>query len=203
MILLPLLAIPGIAGAEWFTDLYAGIASTPGADVTIESFPSFNATRGVSFGNSLAVGARGGHWFLWEGLGANLGLAADVSHFRADGDNVKTSLIPLSFLGMLRIPVLKNKEFPQGRIQPYAALGWTFVFYDITVDFRPEANKEDRGLTFGWDGRLGLAWQFHKHVGLFGEYRYTNFEINPAFDLDRIKTTLETQHWLFGISYRY
>jgi hypothetical protein len=42
---------------------------------------------------------------------------------------------------MLRIPLLENRDFPRGRIQPYAALGIGIFFYDISVAFRPDAFK--------------------------------------------------------------
>jgi hypothetical protein len=204
--LLVLLKTPGITEAEWFTDLYAGIAQAPKTDVTADIFrypaPSISVTRSVSFDNSLAIGARGGYWFdrfHW------LGLAADLSYFKADGNGVETSVIPLSLLVMLRIPLLENKDFPHGKLQPYAALGGGLFFYDISVDFRPDASKElgDSGPIPGLDARAGLTWQFHKHVGLFGEYRYTYFEIDHAYSAEGIKTNLGTHHWLLGISYRY
>jgi len=203
---LVLLLTPGITQAEYFTDLYAGIANTSGADVTADIFrypaPTLNVTKSVSLDNSIAVGARGGYWF--DGFHW-LGLAADVSYFKADGNGVETTIIPISFLVMLRIPLLANKDFPHGRIQPYAALGGGLFYYDISVDFRPDASKElnDSGPVPGLDARVGLTWQFHKHIGLFGEYRYTYVEIDHSYTAEGIQTNLGTHHWLFGVSYRY
>lgn len=197
---------PGITKAEWFTDLYAGIAHTPETNVTADIFrypsPSISVTKSVNFDSSFTVGARGGYWF--EGLHW-FGLAADLSYFKVDGNGVKTTVIPLSFLAMLRIPLLENKDFPYGRIQPYVALGGGFFFHDVSVDFRPEAPKElsDGGPIPGLDVRAGITWQFHKHLGLFGEYRYTYFEIDHAYSAEGIKTNLGIHHWLLGASYRY
>jgi hypothetical protein len=201
-----LFVTPEITEAEWFTDIYAGIADTPATDVTVDIFrypaPPINVTKSVSFDSSLEVGARGGYWF--DGFHW-FGLAADLSYFKADGNGVKTSIIPLSFLAMFRLPTFENKDFPHGRLQPYAAVGWGFFFHDISLDFQPEASKElsDSGPIPGLDARLGLTWLFHKHAGLFGEYRYTYFEMDQGYQPDGIEAKLGTHHWLLGVSYRY
>jgi opacity protein-like surface antigen len=64
----------------------------------------------------------------------------------------------------------------------------------------------------GFDVRAGLAWQFHKHWAIFGEYRYTDVKIDftqgdflaifSGTD-ESTKTHLKSNHFLAGISYRF
>jgi opacity protein-like surface antigen len=57
----------------------------------------------------------------------------------------------------------------------------------------------------------GLAWQPTNHLAIFGEYRYTSFDVD--FDTTnsflfptangRVETTIRSDRILFGISYRF
>ncbi len=82
------------------------------------------------------------------------------------------------------------------------------------ADFRPALSETVSGtsLDIGVDLRAGIAWQFQKHLALFGEYRYTNFSADLentdvlyglAGSKDTIQTRLATNHFLIGISYRF
>jgi opacity protein-like surface antigen len=115
---------------------------------------------------------------------------------------------------MLRWPFLKNQCFPKGRIQPYVGIGSGFFLSVSNVDFRPTLPKTVSGTSFdvGLDLRAGIAWQFHKHLALFGEYRYTDFSndleqtdilYGLAGTKETIKTQLATNHFLVGASYRF
>ncbi len=210
---------PAQVSAEVFIDVYGGVAFTGSGDVTFErvTFPLFgpvtteSATRKVDSGSSPTMGIRGGYWLEsvpW------LGWAIDVSYFEADGDNVDITMVPLSFLLMLRWPLLTSDEFPKGRLQPYLGIGPGLFFVDLTGDFTPTFPQkvDDFDLGAGLDLRSGLAWQFHPRFALFGEYRFTHFssesDPEPPFPLglgtvESVETTLSTHHFLAGVSFRF
>ncbi|KPK20786.1 MAG: hypothetical protein AMK69_23295, partial [Nitrospira bacterium SG8_3] len=106
--------------------------------------------------------------------------------------------------------------FPKGKLQPYAGVGPGYFFTDSRVNFRPTLQDRVSGSSgeIGFDVRAGLAWQFHKHWAIFGEYRYTDVKIDfrqdDSFAIlslsgteESIKTQLKTNHYLLGISYRF
>ena len=209
---------PSTVSAERFVDLYGGVAFTASDDVSAKSvnFPIFgtvtteSATRRVDFGSSPTMGIRGGYWLEsvpW------LGGAIDVSYFEADGDNVDITVVPLSFLLMLRWPLLTSDEFPKGRLQPYLGIGLATFFADLTADFTPTVSQkvDDFAIEAGLDLRSGLAWQFHPRFALFGEYRFTHFsrelDPKPPFlgfgTVEIVETTLSTHHFLGGVSFRF
>jgi opacity protein-like surface antigen len=209
---------PAQALAEGFIDLYGGGASTPNADVdaSISSsslgFVSTESHTGkVDFGSSYTLGARAGCWF--EKI-PYVGIAGDLSYFKAENKTTEIHVVPISLLLMLRWPLFKNQDFPKGRIQPYVGIGPGFFLSVSNVDFRPTLSKTVSGISYnvGLDLRAGIAWQFLKHLALFGEYRYTNFNIDLeetdilygfAGTKEAMKTQLTTNHFLVGISYRF
>jgi opacity protein-like surface antigen len=209
---------PAQALAEGFIDIYGGWASTRDADVDVSisssglGFVSTESdTEKVDFGSSYTLGARVGYWF--EKL-PYVGIAGDLSYFRAEDKTTEIHVVPISLLLMLRYPLFKSEKFPNGRIQPYAGIGPGFFLSVSDVDFRPTLPKTLSGTSFdvGLDLRAGIAWQFHKHLALFGEYRYTDFSIDLeqtdilyglAGTKETMKTQLSTNHFLIGISYRF
>jgi opacity protein-like surface antigen len=209
---------PAQALAEGFIDIYGGWASTRDADVDVSisssglGFVSTEShTENVDFGSSYTLGARAGGWF--EKL-PYVGIAGDASYFKAENKTTEIHVVPISLLLMLRYPLFKSEKFRHGRIQPYAAVGPGFFLSVSDVDFQPTLPKTVSGTSFdvGLDLRAGLAWQFHKHLALFGEYRYTDFSIDLeqtdilyglAGTKETMKTQLTTNHFLIGISYRF
>jgi len=209
---------PAHALAEGFIDIYGGEASTQAADVDVSISSSglgFVSTKShtekVDFGSSFTLGARAGYWF--EKL-PYVGIAGDLSYFKAEDKAAEIHVVPLSLLLMLRWPLFKNQDFPKGRLQPYVGIGPGFFFSVTKVDFRPTLPKTFSGTSFdvGLDLRAGIAWQFQKHLALLGEYRYTDFSIDLeqtdilygfAGTKETMKTQLATNHFLIGISYRF
>jgi len=207
-----------LANAEGFLDFYGGEASTQGTDVDVSISSSglgFVSTKRhtekVHFDSSFTLGARVGYWF--EKL-PYVGIAGDLSYFKAEDKTAEIHVVPLSLLLMVRWPLFKTQDFPKGRLQPYAGIGPGFFFSDSKVDFQPALPKTVSGSSFdvGLDLRAGLSWQFHKHWGIFGEYRYTDFSIDLentdilyglAGTKETMKTQLTTNHFLVGISYRF
>ena len=210
--------VPPIALAEWSTDFHFGRARTRDAGVDVEIFSSSwglvrvrSATEKVDFTTSLAFGGRIGYWF--ENL-RWLGLALDLSFFEAKDETVDITSIPLSLLLMLRWPLLKAEEFPNRRLQPYAGIGPGFFYSYSKVDFGSRLPETVSGYSsdLGVDVRGGIAWQFHKHMAMFGEYRYTHVSIEFdqtdilygfAGNRETLDTTVKTNHFLIGISFRF
>lgn len=209
---------PAQALAEGFIDIYSGWASTRDADIDVSisssnlGFVSIEShTEKVDFGSSYSLGARVGYWFEKFPY---IGIAGDLSYCEAENKTVEIHVVPISLLLMLRWPLFKNPCFPKGRIQPYVGIGPGFFLSVSNVDFRPTLPKTVSGTSFGvgLDLRAGIAWQFHKHLALFGEYRYTDFsndleQTDILYGLvgtkETIKTQLATNHFLVGVSYHF
>jgi opacity protein-like surface antigen len=157
------------------------------------------------------MGGRLGYWFEklpW------LGVSLDLSYFKAEGEKAEFDVIPLSLLLMLRLPLFKSEEFPNGRIQPYGAIGPGLFSYYAKADFQPTLPEKISAydVDIGLDLRAGLSWQFHRNWAIFGEYRYTAVKIDftqgdflPIFSGsdESAETHLKTNHFLLGISYRF
>ena len=102
---------------------------------------------------------RGGYWFdsvSW------VGVAGDVSFFEAEAHHVRFRIVPVSLLVMLRVPLLVTDEIPGGRLQPNK----------VAV----------RSVEAGFDAHLGLLWQFHRHFGVFAEYRFTHLPMDGSHE---------------------
>jgi opacity protein-like surface antigen len=209
---------PAQALAEGFIDIYGGWASTRDADVDVSISSSSlgfvhteSHAQKIDFGSSYTLGARAGGWF--EKL-PYVGIGGDLSYFKAENETTEIHVVPISLLLMLRYPLFKSEKFRHGRIQPYVGIGPGIFLSVSNVDFRPTVPKTISGTSFdvGLDLRAGIAWQFHKHLALFGEYRYTDFSIDLeqtdilyglAGTKETMNTQLTTNHFLIGISYRF
>lgn len=206
---------PTIIRAEWLADIYLGAAITDVSEVKVETyFPRESASERTSYDTSFTFGGRIGYWLDFFHY---LGFAADLAYFQADSKKVDFSIVPFSTLFMFRWPLLTSEDYPHGKIQPYLGGGPSIIYYDMSVDFRPAVSEKvsDWGFENGWDFRAGLLWQFHRNLSIFGEYRYTHYEINykdkteewilgfePRTRL-KVETTLDTHHFLTGISFRF
>jgi hypothetical protein len=192
---------PRPASAEWFLDIYGGVSITDDADVTVRGGTTFDDK--VEFDTEGMGGARIGVWL--EGL-RWLGFAADVSYFApaGQGSTVETRLevVPLSPLVMFRLPLLDSPQFPNGRLQPYLAVGPSFFLTSVKVDV-PGLGEESSDWQFevGFDTRAGITFMITPGFGTFAEVRYTAFSTNPGgrsteFDI-------ETIHVAGGITIRW
>lgn len=204
------------ASAEWFVDVYGGIAMVEDTTVTGTITSAFgsvqSAAENVSFDTAPSLGVRGGYWFREPKY---LGLAGDLSYFRADGDNVVASTTGLSLMLIGRLPLFESEDYPNGRLQPYAAIGFGYFSSSVTADLRPALSRELEisGGSVGLDARAGVAFQISKLIAVFVEYRYTSFEVdieeeNTFFLVfpggsERISMDLTAQHYLAGVSFRF
>ena len=216
-----LIAAPANAGSEGFVDLYLGAAGNWSADVNVSETTSAGKTSAaatIDLTSSTAVGLRDGAWhptYDWIGMGIDLG------YFQADGPGVDITAFPMTLLLALRAPLFPTADRPGGRLQPYAMAGASFYITDITVrldgmggsSFQsswpwPNTSKD---MVVGPYLAAGLAWQPTKHLAIFGEYRYTSFDLD--FDTTnsflfptangKVETTIRSDRILFGISHRF
>ena len=205
----------GVSRAEWFGDLYGGIAFSERttADFSNNLTGTF-ASVPFDIGGSAVVGARGGRWW------GPFGLAADVSYFKRKASNGTIDVIPISALVLLRAPLYKSEDHPDGRLQPYAGGGLSFVVGNASMpSVAPGIEAVDKfRADFGFDVRAGVAWRFTKRVGLFSEYRFTavNFGFTDrkclqascpskiATDITaETKVSMVTHQILFGLRYTF
>lgn len=218
------LATPAVAWAEWFADLYLGAAVTESADLEITApavAPGVTIVfQDVEFDTSLEYGGRVGHWF--EAVPV-LGLGLDLSHFEPDigrqdvtatvigADTlarIDASITILSVDVMLRWGFLATPELPRGRLQPYVTVGPAVVFSRIrdTTTLDPP-RQSDSDTSVGVKVGTGLAWQLHRAVAVFGEYRFTRFSarfrVSDHGASETIDADVSTHHVVGGVSFRF
>src|SRR5512137_449465 len=219
------------ASAEWFTDLFAGLSFTRDHDLKLNDQGIGQGTyESVEFDRSLAWGGRAGRYF--DSL-PFLGLGLDFFRFYPDIGGQSVQLRGCFFPGgcgtgrggigsldvettsvsvdlMLRLPLFKSTDAPQGRVQPYVAVGPPFFITTITPrntrNFRN--HDDDTDYSFGFKAAAGVAVQVFSNLALFGEYRFTHVspevELHDAnFNRTTLRTDLDTHSALVGISARW
>ena len=219
------------ASAEWFADLYAGESFTRDHDLKLNDQGIGQGTyESVEFDRSLAWGGRFGRYFDTVPF---VGLAVDFFRFYPDIGGQSVNLRGCFFPGgcgagrggtgsldvettavsldlMLRLPLLKSTDAPQGLVQPYLAVGAPFFVTTITPrnthNFRN--HDDDTDYSFGFKAAAGVAVQVYKNLALFGEYRFTH--VSPEVELHdaslnrtTLRTELDTHSALLGISARW
>ena len=235
MLALALVASVGLgsrpAAAEWFADVFAGLSFTHDHDLTLDDRGIGRGVyENVEFDRSLAWGGRAGRYF--DSL-PFVGLAVDFFRFSpylspqsvhlrgcffpggcgtgqggTGSFDVETSALSVDL--MLRLPLLKSAAAPQGRVQPYLAVGPPLFITTITpVRTRSFRNHDDdTDYSFGVKAAAGVAIQVYQSLALFGEYRFTH--VSPEVELRdanlnpiTLRTDLDTHSALVGISARW
>jgi opacity protein-like surface antigen len=219
------------AAAEWFADLYAGLSFTRDHDLKLNDSGIGQGTyESVEFERSLAWGGRAGRYF--DSL-PFLGVAVDFFRFYPDIGGQSVQLRGCFFPGgcgtgrggigfvevqttsvsldlMLRLPLLRSADAPQGLVQPYLAVGPPLFITTVTPrntrNFRN--HDDDTDLSIGFKLAGGVAVQVYKNLALFGEYRFTH--VSPEVELrdanlhrTTLRTDLDTHSALLGISARW
>ncbi len=206
------------AAAEWFADAYLGGSHTSASNNRFQI--AGTTVRDLEDSDvSTPGGVRLGYWFerySW------VGLALDFSVFDPNFDDTATSpgptfedvtlgVRPLSALIMVRLPLRKSPEFPMGRLQPYIGVGpglfWTTLSEPAGSTVLPPAVLEDMSLDLGIDLRAGVTALIRSWVGIFLEYRYTQFkstlDSETGSGLVKYEPTLRTNYALFGVTFRF
>ena len=216
-----LMAAQANAGDDGFLDLYVGVAKNNKEDINVSETTSAgitSAAASIDLSSSTEFGIRFGAWhpaYNWVGLGMDLG------YMQADGPGVDITAFPFTLLFGLRAPLFPTAERPGGRLQPYAMAGVSFYITDVSVHLDGMGGSSYQ-LSWPWPNTsvdkvvgpylaAGLAWQTTKSLAIFGEYRYTSFDVD--FDTTnslffptrngRVETTVKNDRILFGISHRF
>ncbi len=185
--------------AETFLDLYGG-GSFPLHSNTTISVPGYSVDGRSDYEISFLVGGRAGYYFdVSPRLG--LGLALDVSYFRADIDfpgGAKHDVVPISVLLMVRAPLDVTPEFRNGRFQPYLGFGPSIVYSRADVGTSKATSFDP-----GFDLRLGLTWMLTRTIGLFGEYRFSY--LKPDYEFNGVEAEPEffVNHVAIGATFRF
>src|SRR5262245_37309225 len=162
-----MVAIAGLApaaSAEWFLDAYLGPAVTQSGKLEFMTFGQ-EREQNLDGRSSPSFGVRAGKWLddlQWPWLG----VAFDVSYFRPEHD-VQT--IPLSVLVMLRYGLLKDEEFPGGRLQPYFGVGPALFISILNGDVGFQ-HGDGTSTDVGLDTRVGVAYRIDTNWAAFMEY---------------------------------
>jgi opacity protein-like surface antigen len=217
-------AFPAPAVAQWFVDGYLGFAVTANTDVDFGArTPGTPRTlEDVEFDNTTLVGARLGYWLtrtpMLGDMARYLGVDLDVSYFSPDipGQTVSTDLGPRRFgttdLSIVtitpeiigRYPMLVDRDYPDGRLQPYIALGPTVYIASAEggTTFEPGGGSEsDTGV--GFVIRPGVAWHLMEQLAVFAEYRFVH--VAPTFEFSRgpVDISINSHHFNVGLSWRF
>jgi opacity protein-like surface antigen len=210
-VLVLLLAIPGLNAADTFLGVHLGAASVRAADTDIR-LDQRAIGKGDTSETFAVMGIRCEAWL--ERLPA-LGAAVD---FTLNGEVAGSKLDPFdmlwsfSVLALYRMSFKESSLYPNGRIQPYIALGPGLFFTEIGQFFGPpdvseieffSASSTDMGL----DARAGLTWMLDPKFGVYAEYRYTQFETDYSQNIPdgtlRFNPELKSHSLLFGISWSF
>lgn len=211
------------AGGEGFVDLYMGMNGNWVADVHVSETTSSGTTSAaasIDLSSSTEFGIRFGAWhptYNWIGLGMDLG------YLQAEGPGVDINAFPMTLLLALRAPLFPTADRPGGRLQPYAMAGVSFYITDVSIQLDGMGGTSNQmswpwpyaanagNNVFGPYLAAGLAWQPTKIFAIFGEYRYTSFDIGyettnswiwPTAN-GKVDTTVKADRILFGVSYRF
>lgn len=219
------------ASAEWFADLYAGTSFTQKSDLKLNDQGIGPGTyEDVEFDRSLAWGGRVGRYFDSVPF---LGVGLDFFRFypylgpqsvqlrgcfypggcgsgRGGTGSFDVETTALSVDLMLRLPLLKTADAPQGRVQPYLVAGPPVFMTTITPRHTRSFRNHDSDTDFSFGYKLagGVAVQVYRNLALFGEYRFTH--VSPEVELrdasngrTTLRADLDTHSALFGISARW
>jgi hypothetical protein len=219
------------AAAEWFADVFAGLSLTQSHDLKLSDRGIGPGTyEDVDFDKSLAWGGRVGRYFdslPFLGFGMDFfryypfigGQSVNVRGCflpggcgtgRGGTGSFETDVSAVSVDLMLRLPLLKSDDAPQGRLQPYVAVGPPLFITTLTPRTTRQFHNQDgdTDVSIGFKAAAGVAVQVYKNLALFGEYRFTHvsheFELrDAALNKATLRMELDTHSALVGISARW
>jgi len=205
------LGAPSQSRAEVFSDLYIGASITSDSPYKVDGVvqePSVFCGTQCGSAWSPVGGLRVGYFFerfAW------LGVAGDISAFiEAWGiqSPYEITAIPISALLMFRLPLIKDPEHPNGRAQPYLAVGPSLVITTAELAsgwaFLGTGHVDsDTSVDPGLDARVGLRLVASDWISVILEYRLTY--LSPAWQVEdrRVETQLWTSHFIIGLGIHY
>jgi hypothetical protein len=196
---------PRPAAAEWFFDLYGGVAATQDADITIRNGTTLNTK--LKFDTEATGGGRVGYWLTGAGI-PWLGFALDGSYYApatsSGAVEARLEVVPISALAMLRIPLLADPAVPTGRVQPYVGGGASLVVSRVKVDAPGIGERFSETVAeLGADFRAGIAFMLTANFGVFVEGRYLFFTTKPGGESVGVDLDIETFQALAGLTLRF
>lgn len=220
-----------VGSAEWFFDVYAGASLTQNHDVTIhDPIVGQGVYKDTEFGTNPAYGARFGRYFDSIPF---LGLALDYftfspnippqgtqregcmlvtgcGTFEGHTGRIDIDVRAISLDLMLRLPLFKTTQEPNGVLQPYISLGAPLFITTVTPRTSPQfRNQHDEtSVSVGGKGAAGVAVRIFSNLNLIGEYRFTHTSTNVDLESAVVRTAsfdtkLDTHSFLFGLSARW
>src|SRR5262245_13686208 len=169
------LLVTATVRAEFTFSFSLGAAFSQPTTVEVEDdtfgLPDIEFREDTTFDVAVAVDFR---FTYWVDPAPFVGVGFDFSYFHAEDDIVEwNSVSPISFLAMLRAPLIRSRQFPHGQLQPYLGVGPSIVFAATEIDLRPEAPVEVDGFSAdpGLDVRAGVEILITPQLGIFAEYR--------------------------------
>ena len=199
----------GQASAEGFIQISVGGAFTddsdfdfdfdgPGGSVTIED---------VEFEDSISVDFGGGAFFsvipfLDLGLQAGVGYYQPTVDTTAGFDDLEFNMIPISVIGMARIPLFKSDRLPHGLIQPYVGIGPAFVVSYLEID-GGGLDASAVGFDVGFDLRAGLNIQLTSLLGIFVQYKRLEVDTTLTDSSNDLDIDFKTDHITAGLGFHF
>lgn len=211
------------ARAEGFAELYLGTAGNWRADVAVSETRSSGTTSASTTAPLPSPAEFGLRFGAWHPTYDHVGVGIDFGYAHIDAPGVEITTFPMSILLALRAPLFPTPDRPHGRLQPYAMGGVSFYIADVSIRLNGMGGDSYQGgwpmpfasntgnKVFGPYLAAGLAWQPTKRFAIFGEYRYTSFDVEydttnsflfPTVN-GRVDATFRAERILFGISHRF
>jgi hypothetical protein len=194
-----------------FSDLYIGFAVTTDSQVTLDGVvqeASLLCGAECSSAKSPVGGIRVG-WFA--GRFPWLGVAGDFSVFIQSWgiqSPYEITAIPISALLMLRAPLVRSPEHPNGRAQPYLAIGPSLMLSRAKLATGLAALDtaqvdSDTSVDPALDARIGIRLVASSWISVILEYRATYFNPNWKLRGRSVQTSVWTNHFNIGLGIHY
>jgi len=200
-----------IRRGEVFSDIYLGAAVTSDATTRLDGVlqeESLLCGAECSSTKSPVGGLRVG-WFV--GRFPWLGVSGDLSIFIqswAIQSPYNVQVIPISALLMFRAPLVRSPERPNGRAQPYLAIGPSLMISTAKLTEGLAALgtariDSDTSVDPGLDARFGIRLIASSWISVILEYRLTYFKPTWQIQGRSVETTVRTNHFIIGLGIHY
>ncbi|MDH3201185.1 MAG: hypothetical protein OEM15_09850 [Myxococcales bacterium] len=196
---------------EVFSDIYIGAAITTDATIKLDGVVQEESLLcGAECSSTKApVGGLRVGWFV--GRFPWLGVSGDFSVFVQSWgiqSPYEVTAIPISALLMFRAPLVRSPEHPNGRAQPYLALGPSLVLSTAKLAEGSAALgtarvDSDTSVDPGLDARVGIRLVASDWISVILEYRATYFTPTWQLQSRSVATTVWTNHYIIGLGIHY
>jgi outer membrane protein OmpA-like peptidoglycan-associated protein len=103
-----------------------------------------------------------------------------------------------------RLPLMRNTDYPQGRLNPYIGVGGGWVNAQLDLVNRPGGDDGDVADLVGAQGIVGLKYFFGPNVAAFAEYKYLHvFNGKWSFSGSKVQSDLDFNIATAGIAFHF